>query len=227
MRPKLRPGLNSLRASACRTTALTESASFATTLGRYQHRLTPGVARSVPGSGFWWGGVVQGPELLSAVEVDDPYQFDTRVDGQLGEDVLQVSADGVVGDEQPRGYVAVAEPFRYEARDGKLSVGERVPACCLASGAGKAAADTERSQPAAQPGRVPGGGCVGKDAQGPVEGRDRAFGVAVLGGLDAEVLEGCRCGERPVTECEQVGGGGQVAAFPADEPTGVCGSRGE
>ena len=109
-----------------------------------------------------------------------------------------MSADGVVRDEQAGGYVTVAELFRYEPCDGELSVGER--ACCRASGPGKPTADTECPQPAAQSGRVPGGGCVSEDGQCPVEGRDRAFGVAVLGGLDAEVLEGRRCGERPVTE---------------------------
>ena len=67
--------------------------------------------------------MVQGHELLSAVEVDDPYQFDPRVDSQLGEDILQVSAHGVMRDEQASGYIAVAEPLRYEARDGKLGVG--------------------------------------------------------------------------------------------------------
>ena len=34
--------------------------------------------------------------MLSVVEVDDPYEFDARVDGELGAHVFEVSADGVV-----------------------------------------------------------------------------------------------------------------------------------
>ncbi len=43
-------------------------------------------------------------------------QLDSRVDFQLGEDMAQVAADGVVGNEETLRHLAIGQTLRDEAR---------------------------------------------------------------------------------------------------------------
>ena len=49
-----------------------------------------------------------------------PGQLDARVDFQLGEDMAQVAADGVVGDEQTLRHLSISQTLRDEAGHGEL-----------------------------------------------------------------------------------------------------------
>src|SRR5277367_2960021 len=109
--------------------------------------------------------------------------------------MTEMTTDGVRGNEQAFGGIAIGETLGDQAGDGELGLGERRPAGVRPSDRDQAPAHSEVPQTTAQPRDVAGGTGRRIAFERLTQGLDRWASGTVIDSRDAEVLERRREGQ--------------------------------
>jgi beta-glucosidase len=154
----------------------------------------------------------------------DPGQGDAGADAQLVEGVAEVPVDGVGGNVEPFGDLAVGQALGDQPDHGQLGFGQGRPPQGGPALSGQAAADPELPEAPPDPGEIPAGPAGGVAGQGPVEGGD---GLITVDGPDlghGEIFLGGGEGEPSLAGFEEGDGLGQQAGVHGEQAPGVDGA---
>src|SRR5271169_5673362 len=103
--------------------------------------------------------------------------------------MTQMTADGVLGNEQPLSHLSVGQTLGDKPRYRKLGVGHGGPTCPWALRRHQTAAHAQGPEPAAYPAGIPGRSRLGIQLQRLAENLNGCVVVATAGGGDPQVLE--------------------------------------